>query len=91
MFPLSTQGKDSSEVLDIVKGDDGAQVHYAKRERRFLWKLDIILITWAWISYTIRVDMKTHIAVAADSMQLIDGNNYRTAYASGMKEDVRPE
>lgn len=45
----------SEEQAPPVITSDDQEVAYAKRERRFLWKLDIILITWAWISYTIRV------------------------------------
>jgi len=27
----------------------------AKLEKRFLWKLDVCLITWAWFAYLIKV------------------------------------
>jgi hypothetical protein len=56
--------------------DEAAQ---KKLERRFLRRLDLCLITWAFCSYL---------------MKIIDTNNYRVSFASGMKEDVsifRPE
>lgn len=42
-------------------------------ERKFLWKLDVCLLGWAFFAYVIK---------------MIDASNYKTAYASGMKEDV---
>ena len=42
-------------------------------ERRFLRRLDVCLLTWAWCSYIIK---------------LMDTSNYKTAFASGMKEEV---
>lgn len=51
----SAEKKISEEQAPPAVATDDQKVAYAKRERRFLWKLDIILITWAWISYTIRV------------------------------------
>ncbi|CED85468.1 Permease of the major facilitator superfamily [Phaffia rhodozyma] len=45
----------------------------SKVERRFLRKLDLCLIAWAWSTYVIKI---------------MDGANYKTAYASGMKEDL---
>ncbi|CED85583.1 Permease of the major facilitator superfamily [Phaffia rhodozyma] len=52
----------------------GQQSYRTKQaERKFLWKLDLCLLTWAWFSYVIKQ---------------IDASNYKTAYASGMKEDL---
>lgn len=28
-----------------------------QRERRFLWKLDVCLISWAWLAYLIKVSL----------------------------------
>ncbi|KAH8806754.1 putative transporter [Flagelloscypha sp. PMI_526] len=39
----------------------------------FLLRLDFCLLTWAWISYLFKQ---------------VDSSNYRTAYASGMKEEL---
>ncbi|ODV64069.1 putative pantothenate transporter [Ascoidea rubescens DSM 1968] len=43
------------------------------QERKFIAKLDLILITWGCISYCIKS---------------IDQSNYQNAYVSGMKEDL---
>ncbi|AFR98231.2 transmembrane transporter Liz1p [Cryptococcus neoformans C23] len=50
------------------------QPYTRQRERRFLWKLDVCLISWAWLAYLIKQ---------------IDSSNYKTAYVSGMKEDMK--
>lgn len=31
----------------------------ARLERRFLWKLDVCLITWAWLAYLIKVSLSS--------------------------------
>ena len=31
----------------------------AKLEKRFLWKLDVCLITWAWFAYLIKVSLSS--------------------------------
>lgn len=67
-----TRGEPEQGVREGEKSTDDL-LYTAKRERRFLWKLDICLITWAWCAYLIK---------------LIDSSNYKTAYASGMKEDL---
>jgi hypothetical protein len=42
-------------------------------ERRFLRRLDVCLLSWAWCAYIIKQ---------------MDASNYKVNYASGMKEDV---
>jgi sugar phosphate permease len=44
-----------------------------RKEKRFVRKLDWILVTWAFFAYLLK---------------MIDGTNYKTAYASGMKEEL---
>lgn len=63
--PGSTSGHEENELTAAER----------RTERRFLWKLDLLLMTWAWCAYC---------------MKMIDGSNYKTAYVSGMKEDVSP-
>ncbi|KAA8911278.1 MFS general substrate transporter [Sphaerosporella brunnea] len=66
----------SEEVsTDVELGLDGAadDVGAQEEEKKFLRRLDWILITYVWTSYCIKQ---------------IDSSNYKTAYVSGMKEDL---
>jgi hypothetical protein len=49
-----TRGEPEQGVREGEKSTDDL-LYTAKRERRFLWKLDICLITWAWCAYLIKV------------------------------------
>ncbi|KAI5812694.1 putative transporter [Pyronema omphalodes] len=66
---------DGDVNIDIgTPGEEDIETEEEKKEeKRFLRRLDCILITYVWISYCIKQ---------------IDASNYKTAYVSGMKEDL---
>lgn len=44
------------QAVDVLDDTDSvAEVKRRKTERRFLLKLDVCLITWAWLAYLIKV------------------------------------
>ncbi|KAJ9112857.1 hypothetical protein QFC19_000412 [Naganishia cerealis] len=61
--------------LDAPSSEESGQpmIPDARKERKFVRKLDFILVTWAFFAYLLK---------------MIDGTNYKTAYVSGMKEEM---
>jgi hypothetical protein len=53
---LPALGREAEQELDLEKRSTSAAsfVDEAKVERRFLWKLDLCLLTWAWCAYCIK-------------------------------------
>ncbi|GHJ89178.1 hypothetical protein NliqN6_5580 [Naganishia liquefaciens] len=64
----------SQSVFHDMQPSAEAACDDVKRERRFVRKLDAVLVTWAFFAYLLK---------------MIDGTNYKTAYVSGMKEELK--
>lgn len=69
---LGEKEKTETSVPDVIPNEKQAE-NERKLHRRFLLKLDFFLMSWAFCAYL---------------MKMIDTSNYKTAYVSGMKEDL---
>ncbi|KAJ9114058.1 hypothetical protein QFC22_005878 [Naganishia vaughanmartiniae] len=67
------KGQQAQDHSDVSSSEQGGEFLDARKERKFVRKLDCILVTWAFFAYLLK---------------MIDGTNYKTAYVSGMKEEM---
>ncbi|TXT10872.1 hypothetical protein VHUM_02377 [Vanrija humicola] len=72
------ESKKSASVLDaadvaILESEDALTPEERRAERNFVWRLDAVFITVAWLSYVFKY---------------LDQTNISNAYVSGMKEEI---
>lgn len=91
-FFSRSQPQDDVRLSGSYSDEEAGLVDDVKKERKFVRKLDAILVTWAFFAYLLKVSpMLERKSTWLNSFdQMIDGTNYKTAYVSGMKEDVCP-